>query len=343
MKDLKKLGFILCIALLPMAGRGYAQNFDKAAYYATADGKKGQALKTAMAKIIYQASAAVSYDGLKQAYTTTDVRPDGKIWDMYSNTTSYVPGSAFASQYKNEGDGYNREHTIPQSLFSSAAPMKSDLYHVYPVDAKINGVRSNYCFGEVGSVKSASKNNFSLLGAPTNSLKSAGCTEGSVFEPNDLYKGDFARTIFYFVTCYEDKMKGFDAFGMFEKNSYPSLSRWAREMLVQWSAEDMVSAKETDRIEAVYKLQHNRNPFIDFPGLEQYIWGDYQNVAFSVRDYICPLEENTPGADCMQELPVGSGMVGTPVIFDMSGRRVLHTERLTPGIYVIDGRKIVVR
>ena len=117
-----------------------------------------------MAQIIYKSTAAVSYDGLLEAYKTTDVRPDGKIWDMYSNVTNYVPGSGYAATYKVEGDGYNREHSIPQSIFGSAAPMKSDLYHVYPTDGKINGVRSNYCFGEVGTVKTASKNNFSVLG-----------------------------------------------------------------------------------------------------------------------------------------------------------------------------------
>ncbi len=343
MRNIYRYGIFLCLALQAAVGQVHAQAFDKAVYYASADGKKGQELKTAMARIIFQSDAAVSYDGLKQAYLTTDTRPDGKIWDMYSNETNYVPGSPFASQYKNEGDGYNREHSIPQSLFSSAAPMKSDLYHVYPVDAKINGVRGNYCFGEVGSVKTASRNNFSLLGTPAGSLKESGCAESTVFEPNDMYKGDFARTIFYFVTCYEDKMKGMGAFGMFAQNSYPSLSRWAQDMLMRWSENDAVSTKETDRTEAVYELQHNRNPFIDFPGLEQYIWGDYQEVAFSVSDYVNPLEPG--GTDALQELtePEASGMAGTPVIFDMSGRSVAHTSRLRPGIYIVDGRKIVIR
>ena len=287
-----RIKWMLCAVTMTLCLGINAQRFDKESYYAAANGKKGAALKSALAQIIYKSTAAVSYDGLLEAYKTTDVRPDGKIWDMYSNVTNYVPGSGYAATYKVEGDGYNREHSIPQSIFGSAAPMKSDLYHVYPTDGKINGVRSNYCFGEVGTVKTASKNNFSVLGSPTGSLKNAGCSEGYVFEPNDMYKGDFARTYFYFVTCYEGRMKSFDSFGMFSKNTYPSLSNWAKEMLIKWSEDDVVSDKETDRIEAVYKLQHNRNPFIDFPGLEQYIWGDYQEIAFSVSNYINPLEED---------------------------------------------------
>ena len=124
--------FLLCVALM-------ANAVDLGTYYSAAKGKKGSALKTALAGIIYKSSAAVSYSGLKTAYTYTDVRSDGYLYDMYSNTTSYTPGSAFASSYSKEGDGYNREHTIPQSIFSEASPMVSDLFHVYPIDAKING------------------------------------------------------------------------------------------------------------------------------------------------------------------------------------------------------------
>ncbi len=284
------VSFVLCF-------HAVAQNFDKASYYAAAEGKKGQALKAALSDIIKRGLSTVGYDGLLEAYKKTDVRPDGKIWDMYSNATNYTPGAGYAASYKVEGDGYNREHTIPQSVFGSGG-MKSDLYHVYPTDSKINGVRSNYCHGEVGAVKTASKGNFSLLGAPTASLKSAGCSEGYVFEPNDLYKGDFARTYFYFITCYEDNLRSFDPYGMFSKNVYPSLTNWAKDMLLRWSEQDVVSDKETTRIEAVYSLQHNRNPFIDYPGLEQYIWGDYQEMAFSPTDYVNPYESGSqPGDD----------------------------------------------
>ena len=119
-------------------------------YYNAARGKKGAELKTALAGIIYTENS-VGYDGLKNAYKTTDKTSAGYIWDMYSKITQYTPGSAFASSYQKEGDGYNREHTIPQSVFSSNTPMYADLYHVYPTDAFVNNMRSNYCHGEVGN------------------------------------------------------------------------------------------------------------------------------------------------------------------------------------------------
>ena len=262
-------------------------------YYNAAKGKKGAALKTALAGIIYT-TKSVGYSGLKAAYETTDNKA-GYIWDMYSNITHYPVGSAFASSYSKEGDGYNREHTIPQSIFNEDLPMKADLYHVYPTDAKINGIRDNNCHGEVGTSYTGSANDFSKWGAPSSSLRSKGCNETEVFEPNNEYKGDIARTYFYFVTCYQTLLSSFGSYGMFDKSTYPSFTNWAKLMLLEWSENDPVSTKETNRVEAVYNTtQHNRNPFIDYPGLEQYIWGSYTNVAFDPDNYQNPYNSTPP-------------------------------------------------
>ena len=78
--------------------------------------------------------------------------------------------------------------------------MVSDAFHVYPTDGKVNGQRSNFPFGECsgGTTLSGGKGR---LGNSTFSGYS-----GTVFEPADEYKGDFARTYFYFATRYQDKM-----------------------------------------------------------------------------------------------------------------------------------------
>lgn len=279
---------LLCLTLSVAA-----QSFDKKAYYAKAHGLKGQALKTALAGII-ASHTTISYDGLYEAYKETDLRPDGKIWDMYSNVTNFDPDRDRAGSYKKEGDCFNREHSVPQSIFNEASPMKTDLYNVFPTDGYVNNRRSNYSLGEVGTVKFQSAGGFSKQGSPSAHMHDLGCSETSVFEPNDIYKGDLARSCFYFVTCYESRMKGFKSFGMFQTNTYPSLTDWARDMLLEWSEMDQVAQKETDRIEAAYRLQKNRNPFIDFPGLEQYIWGSYRNVPLDIDNYVNPYKAGKP-------------------------------------------------
>ena len=196
-------------------------------YYKAADGKKGAALKTALHNIIRgsyplikysdntpRSFKPVSYSGLFGAYEDTDLRDDGRIWDMYSNKTSnnfkgFLP-TQHTGNYSGEGDMYNREHTTPQSWFDGTenvekCPMYSDLFNVYPTDGFINNMRSNYPYGETYSATTSgvksSENGFSKLGPS----KLYGYS-GKVFEPNDLYKGDLARTYFYMVTCYQDKI-----------------------------------------------------------------------------------------------------------------------------------------
>ena len=256
-------------------------------YYQAANGKKGEALKTAMFNIIKISSAGWSYDGLKEAYKTTDKRSDGYLRDWYSNATYYTPGSNFSGGTSAEGQGYNREHLVPQSWFKEASPMKSDIWHVVPSDAKINNERGSDPLGEVGSSYSQSKNGYSKWGKARSGL---GYT-GQVFEPNDEVKGDIARAYFYMVTCYENKISDWNSAAnasyVFDGNTYPGLTNWCLTMMMRWSALDPVDDIEIAR-NNVIAVKQNRNPFIDYPGLEDYIWGDKKNVAFSYNNYEGP-------------------------------------------------------
>lgn len=220
-------------------------------------------LKTNLSKIIKNHTDH-GYGGLYEGYKTTDVDANGKIWDMYSNQHFSLNDNN--GTYKKEGDMYNREHTIPQSVFNENAPMKSDIHHVIPTDGYVNNRRSNYPHAEVSNASFTSSNNTKVGSSKTSGVS------GSVCEPADEYKGDFARMYFYFVTAYQDRMESFKSYASFSKDSYPSLSKWAQTLYKKWSKEDPVSKKEIDRNNAAYNFQGNRNPFIDFPGLEDLIW-----------------------------------------------------------------------
>lgn len=241
-----------------------------AGYYKSCEGKNGKQLLSALYNVI-GSHTTVSYDGLWEVFKTSDVRDNGSVWDMYS-TKEWVVGQSKCGNYKNVGDCINREHSFPKSWFNDAKPMYSDAFHLYPTDGKVNGQRSNYPFGECsggttlpsnGSVKALGK-----LGRSTFSGYS-----GTVFEPADEYKGDFARSYFYMATCYYDKISSWNS-DMLAHNNYPAFSTWALELLLKWHRQDPVSKKETDRNDAVYAHQRNRNPFIDHPELVEYIWGN---------------------------------------------------------------------
>ena len=299
-------------------------------YYQNADGKKGEALKTALCVIINPHTER-TYGNLWTDFRTTDVREDGKVWDMYSSITNYEFGTDQAGNFTKEGDKYNREHSFPKSWFDGDEPMYTDLFHLYPTDGTVNGKRANYPFGETDGEGYKSAGGFSKLGTCTY----PGYT-GTVFEPNDEYKGDFARTYFYMVTCYEEKLAGWytnnaESRPTLDGNTYPGLSSWQLEMLMKWAKNDPVSEKETNRNKAVYGIQRNRNPYIDYPGLEEYVWGDKKEEAFSFDNY-----GNTDGINTIH-YTITTTMQGT---YNLQGQRIKNP---TKGLYIINGKKVFIK
>lgn len=283
---------LLLAAVLAMASlAAWAQGPNGSGkYYRQADGKCGAELKTALCRII-RLPKVVGYGGLKEAYCLTDVRPDGTLRDWYSSASSYEPGSNMSSGQKEEGMGYNREHLLPQSWFGSKKdPMYSDIVHVVPADAKLNSIRNDNPFGEVTSQKAqvgTSKGGYSRWGAPADSLDTPqGLTK--VFEPNDEIKGDIARTYFYMITCYEDTLLSWPwrnsrtATFVFDESGtpYEPLQQWVMHMLMRWSESDPIDSVELARNNAVWRVQGNRNPYVDYPGLEQYVWGNMRHEPF---------------------------------------------------------------
>ena len=285
-KTMKRTYITLLLAAVAMCTFADAPN-GSGTYYQNANGYKGAALKTALRGIIYNRTE-LDYNDLWGAFYTTDVRSDGKVWDMYSNITNFEFGTDQAGNYSKEGDVYNREHSFPASWFGDNTPMYTDLHHIYPTDGYVNNKRSNYPFGETTGNKYKSANDFSKLGNCTYS----GYT-GIVFEPADEYKGDFARTYFYMVTCYEEKLadwysKNSESRATIDGSTYPAFQTWQLNMLLKWAKNDPVSEKEVNRNNEVKRLQGNRNPFIDYPGLEQYIWDSKKTDAFSYDNYVQP-------------------------------------------------------
>lgn len=297
-----------------------------AGYYDDAVGKSGEDLQKSLSTILNDATD-VGYNGLWNLYKTTDRRSDGKVWDMYSDVTNYTFGTDQCGTYGVEGDCYNREHSVPKSWFNKQSPMVSDIWHVYPTDGKINGMRSNNPFGEVGSGASSSKNGFSQWGKCVTPGYS-----GTVFEPNDEYKGDFARTYFYFATRYKGVATSGYGAEVFS-SAYPYITKWQLDMLLRWHEQDPVSQKELDRNEAVYESrQGNRNPFIDYPELVDLIFGDSRNIPFMPDGGDAPYIE-APRNGSTVDMGIASVNSSSPVTVQLSvrGRNIESTVSVEVG------------
>ena len=279
---------------------GFANAQAPAGYYNSASGLSGASLKTALSTIITSGHQDKGYNGLWTGYKTTDIdknyENDGSIMDIYSEKPAgtdpykYTPGTNQCGTYGAEGDCYNREHIVPQSLFNESSPMVSDIHFIRATDGKVNGMRSNYPFGKVGTATFTSKN-----GSKLGSSASSGYS-GTVFEPIDEFKGDVARMIFYFVTRYQSKLSSFSSGNMLGSSTFPGLQTWELNVLLAWHNQDPVSAAEVNRNNASYKYQGNRNPFIDNPNYVNLIWGSSNPGTTNPN----PTNPN-PGTDCINE------------------------------------------
>ena len=318
-----RIALMLCLISVSFA---YAQI--PQGYYSAAENKSGQELRSAMHNIIKN-HTSLSYSELWQAFYTTDARPDnGKVWDMYSDRPGSVPsyyftfGSDQCGNYSGEGDCYNREHSVPKSWFGgSVAPMYTDLFHLIPTDGFVNSKRGNLPFGKVVNPTWTSTNG-SKVGTSNISSYS-----GSVFEPIDSFKGDFARAYFYMATCYMDKNLGVETQSNF---SGGDLKPWSKELLLQWAAMDPVSQKEIDRNNAVYQLQHNRNPFIDYPELAEMIFGNNTDIVFhtTIPAYfdknVWSLYPNPATSNIQIQSSYNQQDIKTIEIADIAGKVFLH-------------------
>ena len=243
-------------------------------YYNTATGTS-YTLKTQLYNIV-KGHTDKGYNGLWTTYATSDrdnqYENDNTIIDIYSENPTGADPYNFAystkqcGTYSVEGDCYNREHIIPQSVFNSSAPMVSDAHFIPPTDGKVNGIRSNYPHGKVATASYTSRNGGKLGTSAVSGYV------GTVFEPIDAFKGDIARMYFYFATRYENTVAGYP-YDMFNGTGNQVFTTAFLATLLQWHANDPVSSREIARNNAIYARQGNRNPFIDNPGYVNLIWG----------------------------------------------------------------------
>ena len=300
-------------------------------YYNSANGLTGNQLKMALHNII-KGHTAISYSATADAFWSTDNKGNGVVWDMYSDRPGGTPpytyylGQDQCGNYSAEGDCYNREHSWPQSWFNEQTTPRCDLHHLFPTDGFVNGKRGNNAFGEVRSATWTSRN-----GSKLGPCKTSGFT-GTVFEPIDEYKGDFARALMYMSVRYYTEDASWSTSDMTNKSEIKS---WAIQLLMRWNELDPVSQKEINRNNVIYSsYQHNRNPFIDHPEYARMIWDPTWNLVgeetSNVSIFPNPVEQG-------QTLHVNGnyGAFDAVVLCDLSGHIILRAKGDTTGDFVI--------
>ena len=278
---MKHKHFLLFFLLIPLLIQAEEM---PVGYYDAIDGKQDSVLKSTLGQIIRPHTAIPYGSGADKTWGVfyySDQDEEGYCMDMYCDKwKKFTSVGAVVS-------GCNIEHSFAKSWWGgSKNDAYKDCYHLNPSNTTANSSRSNY-----------------PLGVPTKDLKDQSVTgslkvgratyEGEtfwVFEPKDEYKGDFARAYFYMATCYGDELtwrldnKDVGSKYAMRNDSYLEFRDWEIEVHITWHRQDPVSEKETKRMDAVSDFQHNRNPFIDYPDLAEYIWGNKKGTSVNLAE-----------------------------------------------------------
>jgi len=300
-------------------------------YYNSLNRKQTSSLKTELHNIIcqdtthylsYGSGANHTWQGF---YSTDRNTTNNLVIDMYSDSLRYFQTNYVSLDYPAFGQKIHIEHSVPKSWWGSHEwSAYKDLNHLYPADGSTNLSKNDYPLGVVSGTPTKN-NGVSKIGpAVYNGYV------GNVFEPADQYKGDFARTYFYMATAYEhyeNIWENTKPENMMERNTYPTLKTWAIQLLLQWHRQDPVSQKELTRVENVYTIQHNRNPFIDHPELIEYIWGNKMGTVWNLTTSLNNTLDN----------PINLVLNGSQLYFILKSN---DTTPLTVSIYSISGEKL---
>lgn len=305
-------------------------------YYASADGKSGEAIRSALSSKINE-HTTVSYDNLKYLFKWTDTYNNAGevIDDIYS-----ACDPAYVESWCSGDCGYNREHSLPKSWFNEASVLYSDAFHMYPTNCYVNSFRGNLAFGECEGGEKCTTHGVNGKGRKgTSTFEYEGrnyASVGIVYEPDDEFKGDLARSYFYMVTCYINQKFTYADGGqdMFTyENNTAQLSQYSIDLLLKWHRQDPVSQRELVRNEVIYGntiynkcnyRQGNRNPFIDYPCLAEYIWGEHKGETVNLSTLVSGYD--AVGTDCC-------GSTTEPTITSPTGTVNIGTTNTSNSIY----------
>lgn len=274
--NMKRHYTLLLVALMAFSAlAANAITREQLAQYASSlKGKKKAELKTALYQLMNNEKRVLSYGsgnaGTWWGFYVTDRDPEtNQVINRYSGDVFY-----FGKRGEAPG-GMNIEHSFPKSWWGGTKNQAyKDLYNLYPSASKANSEKGNYPMDEVVDATSQEAG-YDKVGKGRSTAKA--------WEPGDRYKGDFARGYMYMAVTYSNLKYEKTGLQTMEDNAsgYPGMKVWATTLYRQWSKRDLVDSLEAARNNAVSGIQGNRNLFVDYPHLAEYVWGDSVDVAFN--------------------------------------------------------------
>ena len=266
----------------------------------------GEDLKNQLHTIIRNGYTALSYTKSSKQNYDTNIHADHSKYDFEYLDVIYSNKHTFKTD---TNKGWQREHAWCASLMCGSPTGEAvkqlgratDFHNLFAANASGNQSRGNKNYGYADVLTTSYVTTYM-----SDNGNDGYSYDEFIFEPGDIDKGRLARAIFYMATMYKDdevdaanniNMKGLKI--VEEPVSYVAGNNCAFAIgnltdLLEWNEDTPVDYLEMQHNISVYQdadnpdgvAQGNRNPYIDYPGLVDYVYGSKKNQPGTLKDVI---------------------------------------------------------
>ena len=266
----------------------------------------GEDLKNQLHAIIRNGYTAISYTKSSKQNYDTNIHADHSKYDFEYLDVIYSKTDTFKTD---TNKGWQREHAWCASLMCGSTTgnainykgRATDFHNLFAANASGNQSRGNKNYGYANAIAESYITTFS-----SDNGKDGYTYDEFIFEPGDIDKGRLARAIFYMATMYKDaekdtanniNMKGLTI--VEDPVSYVAGDNCAFAIgnlseLLEWNNNVPVDYLEMQHNISVYidkdnpdgAAQGNRNPYVDYPGLVDYVYGSKKDQPGTLKDVV---------------------------------------------------------
>jgi hypothetical protein len=240
---------------------GNVSSTASADYYDSLDGLSGNALVQGIQDLVSENGVVrtQTYADIIDILKVADQNPENnnQVWLLYTEQ----PRAKYLFQTSSSGvDMWNREHTFPRSRGGFTSIEDDDIADGINVWWETNADSLRHANSDAHGLRAADAGENSSRGN-----QHYGQYVGPLGNAGS-FKGDVARCIFFLTVRYN---------GLDVVNGFPSDTGKLGDLatLLTWHQQDPPDDFEMNRNNIIYTWQKNRNPFIDFPNLVDFIWG----------------------------------------------------------------------
>ena len=294
-------------------------------YYDTIDGLSGNKLNTAIQSIISDPKVvrAQSFADVIDILKKADQSPlnSNQVWLVYSEQQR--PKLDFQTSGGSNVGLWNREHTYPRSRGG---------FDDIEADEVADGI-DDFFLTNIDSLRHANSDAHGIRAADGPENSSRGNQDYGEYDGPDgnqgSWQGDVARGIFFLALRYN----GLEVVQGNPPNSTVG-GLGDLDILLDWHRNDPPDDYEMNRNNVVFTWQFNRNPFIDFPDLVEFVYGDrvgevWNNPSLSISDNKGQKSQlfPNPGTGIFRVFGITNASV---TIIDLQGNRLLRLRDVRP-------------